>query len=111
MRVFVNTGNDVDGGQELTARVRNEVTHALRWFSDRLTRVDVYLTDENSDKGGSNDRRCVMEAHVAGREPIVATEQQSRFAMAYAQAAEKLQRAVKRDLDRVEDNRRGIDRE
>jgi hypothetical protein len=32
----------------------------------QVSRVQVRLADENSDKGGSNDKRCMIEARLDG---------------------------------------------
>jgi len=37
---------------ELRSFIEGEVERAMGRFSDRLTRPEVYLSDENADKGG-----------------------------------------------------------
>ena len=44
-------------------------------ISDHITRVEVHLSDENGDKDGQNDMRCMMEARLEGRQPIAVTHQ------------------------------------
>ncbi len=109
MQILVNSGNNVDSNQTLIEQVQNEVAHAVRWFEDRITRVEVHLTDENSEKGGAQDKKCVMEAHVSGRDPYAVSTNQETIHAAYSEAAGKLQRSIKSDLDRIDEKRRGID--
>jgi len=35
----------------------------------------VHLSDENGDKTGGNDKRCLMEARLEGRQPIAITHE------------------------------------
>jgi len=109
MQILVNSGNNVDSNQSLIEQVENEVAHAMRWFEDRITRVEVHLTDENSDKGGSREKKCTMEAHVSGRDPYAVSTNQESLHSAYTEAAGKLQRAIKSDLDRIDEKRRNME--
>lgn len=34
-----------------------------------ISRVEVHLSDEDGKKGGQNDKRCMMEARLDGRQP------------------------------------------
>ncbi len=111
MQILVNSGNNVDSDQSLIEQVQSEVAHAVRWFEDRITRVQVHLTDENSEKGGANDKKCVMEAHVSGRDPYAVSTHAGTIHDAYTEAAGKLQRSIKSDLDRIDEKRRGLDEE
>ena len=42
-------------------------------LSDRITRIEVHLSDENSLKGGDHDKRCMLEARIAGMQPLAVT--------------------------------------
>ena len=66
MQIQVNTGDNVEGREELIARVEAGVAAALSRFDDRLTRVEVHLGDENAGKSGAADKRCMIEARPAG---------------------------------------------
>ena len=67
MQIHVNTDHHIAGHEPLAARVRSAVERALSHFSAHITRVDVHLSDENGDKRGRDDKRCVMEALLAFR--------------------------------------------
>jgi hypothetical protein len=69
MQVQVNTDHHIKGDEALATSVRATVESALRRSSDYITRVEVHLSDENGDKRGQNDKRCVMEARLEGRQP------------------------------------------
>ncbi len=104
MQIQVNTGNHTEGGADLTRQVEAVVEGALGRFRDRITRVEVHLTDENSaKKSGGNDKRCTMEARPAGHQPITVTADASTLAQALDSAAEKLEKSLKRTFDRLDD--------
>jgi hypothetical protein len=47
------------------------VRDSLDRFSEQITRVEVHLSDQNSDKKfGNEDKRCLLEARLAGLQPI-----------------------------------------
>lgn len=101
MRILVKTDNHIQGSAELTRQVETLVENALRRFGDRITRVEVHLSDENSDKKfGGDDKRCVMEARPAGLQPITVSQQGASLEQALDGAADTLQKTLKRALGR-----------
>jgi ribosome-associated translation inhibitor RaiA len=106
MLVRVNTDNNIVGSDRLSQDVENIVTDVLGRFSERLTRVEVHLVDENSRaKGGDNDKRCTMEARAAGLQPIAVTEQAATLMQAVSGAAEKLEKTLDRTIERLGDRK------
>lgn len=101
MQILVNTDNHIQGSAELTRQVETVAEVALGRFGDRITRVQVHLSDENSrEKHGDNDKRCVMEARLAGLQPITVSHQGSSLEQALAGAAATLEKTLKRTLER-----------
>ncbi len=94
MDVLVNTDSSVEGHETLAQEVEVKVRHALERFADKLTRVEVHLSDENSHKHGSDDKRCMMEARIAGRQPTAVTHNASDIHKAVSGASDKLKRAL-----------------
>jgi ribosomal subunit interface protein len=106
MQIQINTGHNIDGNEALAAYVRNKTEHALNRFSDHITRVEVHLSDENSDKKVGNDTmRCVMEARLEGRHPIAVTHQAATLDQAVKGAANKLTRLIESTIGRINDQR------
>ena len=103
MLVQVHTGPNIQSSEALTAQVEALVTGTLQRFSDRISRVQVHLGDENSHKGGSNDKRCMMEARIEGHPPIAVTQQAPTLDQAMEGAAEKLERSIVSMLGRLND--------
>ena len=63
-QVQINTDHSIPGHQALAAEVSDIVQSALSRVSEHITRVEVHLNDENGDKHGQNDKRCVIEARA-----------------------------------------------
>jgi DNA-directed RNA polymerase specialized sigma24 family protein/ribosome-associated translation inhibitor RaiA len=101
MQIQINSENNIDSSAELTRRVEAVVEGALGRFGDRITRVEVYLSQDNtSQKSGGNEKRCVMEARLAGLQPIAVSHQGSSVEQALDGAANKLEKTLKRTLGR-----------
>ena len=73
MQIQINTDHNVEGHEALADHIRDVVKSSLRSVSDHITRVEVHLTDESGHKDTQNDKRCVMEARLQGRQPIAVT--------------------------------------
>ena len=66
MHIEISTDNNIEGREELATQLKGLVESALNRFSDRITRVEVHLSDVSSHKGGEDGIRCVMEARPRG---------------------------------------------
>lgn len=106
MQIKINTDRNIQGHEELVARVSGVVESALSRISDHITRVEVHVSDENSNKKGGNDTmRCVMEARLEGRRPIAVTHQAATLDQAVDGAADKLTGLIESTLGRLRDQR------
>ena len=103
MQIQINTDRNIAGREALAAQVSGVVENALSRSSDRITRVEVHLNDENSHKGGSDDKRCMMEARVTGHQPVAVTCFAATNSQAIDGAADKLRKALDRTLGRLSD--------
>ncbi len=101
MQIEVKTDSHIDGSTKLTHQVETVVEEALRRFGDRITRVAVHLSDQNSShKLGGNDKRCVMEARLVRLKPITVSHRGSSLEEALHGAADTLQETLTRTLTR-----------
>jgi len=107
MQIQVNTDDNVEQREELTRRVEAEVISALSRFSGQITRVEVHLSDENADKAGKNDKRCLIEARPTGRNPLAVSHQGATLEEAFTGATKKLQSALDSMLGRSNDHKGG----
>lgn len=101
MQVKISTGPNIDVDDAFAAQVNGALDGAIGRFSDRITRVEVHLSDQNSDKKvGVDAMRCMMEARLEGRQPIAVTHQTTALYDAVHGAADKLAAVIEKTLDR-----------
>ena len=104
MIVQIHTDPNIESTEALKNQVEALVAGAVARFADRISRVQVHLGDENSSaKGGANDKRCMIEARVDGRPPIAVTAQAATLDEAMDGAADKIERSLARDMERLRD--------
>lgn len=103
MQVQLHTDNSLGSQNGLAQEVEATVRTALRRWSERVTRVEVHLSDLNSHKGGAADKRCLMEARLGGLQPVAVTNRAGTLEEAVAGAADKLTRSLESLLGRLND--------
>jgi ribosomal subunit interface protein len=106
MQVLINSDNQVSVNGELTKFIQEEIERALGRFEDRLTRVDVFLSDLNGPKTGSAaDKRCVIETRPSGRQPVTASDDAGTMTEAISGAVSKMRRQLDSTFGRASDKR------
>lgn len=101
MQIQVNTDRHIKGTTALTNEVEGILQEALDRYIDRVTRLEVFLSDENSSqKAGDSDKRCVIEARLGGLRPITVSHEGSSISQAVNGATDKLEKTLKRTLQR-----------
>jgi len=102
MLIQVNTDSNITGDEALAGRSQAIVQGALNRFGERITRVEVHLSDQNSDKkSGTAAMRCLLEARLAGLQPIAVSHQATTLEQAVEGAAEKLVHSLDSVLGRL----------
>lgn len=101
MTIQFNTDSYIDGNEELTQRLRERITKALRKYEGRITRVEVHLADVNANKAGQKDKRCMIEARVAGIKPIAVSSYDNYIEQAVKGATIKLTSAIDSTLGKM----------
>jgi ribosome-associated translation inhibitor RaiA len=103
MQIQTNTDRNITGSEGLAAQAHAIAEGALARFSDQITRVEIHLSHENGAGGGAEDKRCMMEARLEGRQPIAVTHQAATVEQAMEGAADKLKRSIESTLGRLRD--------
>ena len=103
MQIQVNTDDRVEGREALLKWVEAEVAEKLARFRDRVTRIEVHLTDSSGDKSGVKDKRCVMEARATGLQPLAVSHEAATVADAFGGATEKLKHLLDHSFERSKD--------
>lgn len=94
MYIQFNTDKNIDGTEGLEAFVNEKVRHALKHYIDKITHIEVHLSDQNADKGGIDDIQCKIEARIAGMQPIIVVSKSSSKEIALDDAAGKMKSAL-----------------
>lgn len=90
LNIQLNTDNHIDGTDALESRVTAMLEQSLGRFSSRLSRIEVYLSDTNSTKGGPNDKRCALEARLENDDPLGVSHEDENMEQAIRGACDKL---------------------
>lgn len=94
MIVQINTDNNVEGHARLKAYISEELESALARFEDKVSRLEVHLGDENSDKSGVNDKRCLIEARPVNMQPVAVTNYADTTEKAFQGALDKIKKVL-----------------
>ncbi|MCX2453852.1 HPF/RaiA family ribosome-associated protein [Pedobacter sp. PLR] len=90
MTIQLNTDKNLTIHQEYEEKIKNEINKGLAKFDDLITRMEVHLSDENGSKEGIDDKRCLLEARISGREPIAVSSLGNSYDLALHGAITKL---------------------
>ncbi|MGC6370639.1 HPF/RaiA family ribosome-associated protein [Pseudomonas sp. K2I15] len=94
MQIQVNSDNHIESSIRLEEWVRTTIESTLERYEEDLTRVEVYLRDENGDKPGPHDLSCRLEARPKGHQPISVLHKADTLEQAIDGAATKLEHAL-----------------
>src|SRR5262245_20178928 len=105
MLIHVTTDNHIQGRERLVGEVEESLQASLRRFSPQLTRIEVHLSDENGKKPGDDDKKCTLEARLAGLQPVAVSGNGANLDQAVESALDKLVHALDHKLGRLSDRK------
>ena len=94
MLIQINTDKNIDGSKRMSNYFSGIIESSLHRFNEHITRVEVHLRDENSQKEGPDDKRCMLEVRVKGLQPIAVTHKAEGLDQAVIGAANKMKNAL-----------------
>lgn len=101
MIIQVNTDSSIENDAGLTAHVESVVEKALGRFSEKITRIEVHLHDENAHKSGDDDKRCLLEVRLAGLQPQAVSHHAETTDKALSGACDKMKSLLESLLGRL----------
>lgn len=101
MKIQLNTDNNIQGDESVTAHVDKVVNNALARFGSQITRIEVHLSDLNADKSGPHDKRCLIEARLGSRNPVAVTAEAATVQESINSAAQKLKSKLESSLGKL----------
>lgn len=104
--IQIHADNQIDRDNGRDARLEEQIRQRLARFEDRITDVEVHVSDVNGPRGGNSDLRCSMEARLSGIPPVAAVDEGSTVDRCVIGAAKKVVRALDHQLGKLNDHRR-----
>ncbi|KPQ06128.1 MAG: hypothetical protein HLUCCA12_11805 [Rhodobacteraceae bacterium HLUCCA12] len=105
MQIKINTDHNIRGDERLKEVARTLVEQGMGHVLNRLTRVEVHLQDENAQKGGADDIRCMIEARPEGLDPRAVTHHDADIEAALRGASKKLRALLESDFGKLDSKR------
>jgi ribosome-associated translation inhibitor RaiA len=105
MQIQVRTDNNINGSAGLIQNIEADLADALGRFGNQITRVEVHLSDVNGPKSVGDDKNCLLEARLAGRQPLVVNHEAATVRLAIDGATEKLERALDHQLGKLNERK------
>jgi len=102
MQIQVRTSNGVENKDSLDRWASDFLKDALSRFSQDIMRVEVQLRDVNAGKGGPDEKRCMLEARIAGRDPVAARHHAPTQDEAFRGATQRLIHLLDHTLGKLE---------
>lgn len=94
MTIQINADNNLNVHEAFGNKLEDLLSEELSRFDEHITRLEVHLSDENGNKQGQNDKRCMIEARLEGRKPIAVTANANDYELAVSGAIEKLKASL-----------------
>lgn len=73
MLIQINSDKFVTLDAGLVEWLEEEVASTLARFSHQITRTEIHLGDENAERSGGADKRCMVEVRPSGQRPVAVT--------------------------------------
>ena len=103
MKVQFNTDKNIKGTDKFKGFVTEKIDNSLKHFAERITRIEVHLSDENATKGGPDDIKCKIEARVKGVQPILVTSTNNTKEKALIEAIDKMKGTLDSIIGKLKD--------
>lgn len=101
MLVDVNTDKNIKNSERLIEYCKSMVEAELDRFAEYITRVDIHLSDENGEKSGDDDKRCLIETKLKGKSPVAVKNTASNIDDAISGAIDKITKVLETSLGKM----------
>lgn len=90
MKIQLNTDNNIQSTEVLKKYVSEKVNAAFKHYAEKITRIELHLSDQNAEKGGLDDIQCKIEARVEGKQPVIVASKSNSKEIALDEALDKM---------------------
>lgn len=105
MKIQFNTDKNIQGKESLEAFVAERINHGLKQFDEKITRIEVHLSDENAHKSeNKEDIQCKLEARLEGLQPITVTAKDHTKEKAVSDAISKMKAVLSTAMGKLKDH-------
>ncbi len=104
MKIQFNTDKTLDGNERKEQYFTSEIENGLKRFESLITRVEVHLSDENGNKEGVNDKSCLLEVRIEGKQPVVVTSKANTVARSVTGAIDKMKASLDTIIGRMQNH-------
>ena len=101
MLIQINTDNNIEGSERLSKYFSGVIQSSLDRFDEHITRIEAHLSDENSQKEGPNDKRCMLEVRVKGLKPIAVSHKAESLDLAVTGAVDKMKHTLETTIAKM----------
>ena len=105
MFIQIHTDNQIPSDNDRDSRLEEQIRQRLARFEERITDVEIHVSDVNGPRGGASDLRCTMEARVNGIQPVAVADNGATVDRAIMGAAKKAVRALDHQLGKLTDRK------
>lgn len=95
MKIQFNTDKTINGDERNQDFYTSQIAEELKRYQSDITRIEVHVSDENGNKDGINDIRCLLEARLEGKQPIVVICKADNVELAVSGSIDKLKASLK----------------
>ena len=104
MFIEFHSDNNVKTSEETVAPFRDQINNSFKTYSHQVSSVQVHFSDENGNKGGQDDKRCMMEVRLDGKDPIAVTARLSNITQALKFASDKMKASLDTRRDKLKNH-------
>ena len=104
MTIQVNSDKNITVSEAFIAKITQDLNSSLARFDEFVTRLEVFLADENSERQGSNDKRCTIEVRIKGLDPEAVTSTADDIGLAFKLASDKVAQLLRNRTDKMKDH-------
>ena len=104
MTIQLNADKNLTIHEAFGDKLKGVLSEELDRFSEHITRVEVHLSDENGSKNSQEDKRCLLEARLKGKQPIAVSELGNTYDQAVDGAVHKLKASLDSIFDRMKNH-------
>ena len=101
MQIQFNPDKTIEGHERMQNHFSEEISESFKRFEDKITRVEVHVGDENNEKFGEDDKRCLIEVRLAGKTPIAVTNHANTIEKAISGATDKMKKLLTTTFEKL----------